>query len=125
MDSNRQLELLYDSLKHEYTTYIDGVLKSAGFMLLALGWLLTSESARTALRSSRTITLLCVMVLLLNIAGMVIGHYIRSRRIQMNLRRLAPEMEPLIRNYSIVASHILVNALALIPLFVILVLMVW
>lgn len=125
MDINRQIELLYDALKHEYTVYIDDVLKSIGFLVLGLGWLVTSDKGRQVLHSSKILALLCVLVLCVNSISLVIGHYVRSRRLQSNIRLLTKEMDVLIRNYSIVALHMLVTLLALMPLYAMLVMLIW
>src|SRR5436190_24257161 len=103
MKPDRIAELLYEALKHEYTMYVDDILKTVGFLLVALGWLLTSETARKALRirGTNTLAAICAAVVTSNIIFLLVGHYLRARRIEDSLTTMAPEMHDLIANYAI------------------------
>lgn len=115
MQPSRVIELLYEALKHEYVVYVDDVLKSVGFLLVALGWLLTSETARKALQAPRTNALAtaCVAAVGVNLALVLYGHYLRSHTLELALLSAAPEMSLLIQNYAISPIQVAVNALAL------------
>jgi hypothetical protein len=127
MESDRIAELLYDALKHEYVVYVDDVLKAVGFLLIALGWLLTSETASKALQAPNmnTIAACCILAVAANIAFLLIGHYIRARRLAESLTRVAPEARDLVVNYSIRLEHILVNTVVLSALVILLFVVVW
>ena len=50
-----QFQLGYSSLQDTYKAYTGNVMQTAGFILLVIGWFLTSEKARSYLDSSRSI----------------------------------------------------------------------
>jgi uncharacterized membrane protein len=127
VQQSRIVELSYEALKHEYIVYVDDVLKAVGFLLVALGWLLTSETARKTLqaRNVNSIVLCCVAAVGVNVGGLLAGHYLRSQRIQESLNRLAPEMHDLVVNYAISPEHVLLNAIVLYVLIFLLFLIVW
>jgi hypothetical protein len=58
-----QFELLYGILKTLHDGALDAVLKVMGFLLLAMGWVVTSESARVFLAGDRTLQWATVLVL--------------------------------------------------------------
>lgn len=118
MDTQKQSELLYDALKEEYKAYIDDALKTVGFLLLALGWLLTSKNAAEVLEKQSTpvIGAVIILALTLNIMGVFGGHIARSRKIQGAMIELGIHPPTLIANYAISAPHLLLIALAILPL---------
>jgi hypothetical protein len=127
MKSDRIAELLYEALKQEYTMYVDDILKTVGFLVVVLGWLLTSETARKALqvRVTNTLATICTVFVAGNIVLLLVGHYLRSRQLEDGLTRIAPEMHDLIVNYAIQPGHLLINALALGPLVALLLAVIW
>jgi hypothetical protein len=122
MKTDRVAELLHEALKHEYTVYVDDALKYVGFLMVALGWLLTSETARKALQARivNAVAAACMLAVAANTGLVLWGHYLRSCRIQEKLLRLAPETRELVVTYAITPGHVLLNALALGALVIVL-----
>lgn len=118
MDTEKQSNLLYDALKEEYKGFIDDALKTVGFLLLALGWLLTSDNAENVLatRSTSTVSVIIILSLTINIMGVFGAHFARSRKIRNTM--LALEIHPpvLIANYAISLPHLLLIGFAILPL---------
>ena len=58
-----QFELLYGILKSYHDNSLETVLKAMGFLLLATGWVVTSESARVFLAGDRILQWATIAVL--------------------------------------------------------------
>ncbi|WP_368564710.1 hypothetical protein [Pseudoxanthomonas sp. UTMC 1351] len=119
MDDAKHIERLYDALKDEFKLYVDSLLKIVGFQLLGLGWLLTSEGAKTALahRGLHQSTQLGLWLLAANVVLLILAHYFRSRRLKKVLNTLVPDQAVVIENYMIQPFQVFINALAIGGLF--------
>ena len=53
-DREKAFNHLYAALREYHALFIDGSLKACGFFLLAMGWVLTSETARKLIDSTDT-----------------------------------------------------------------------
>jgi hypothetical protein len=83
--------LLYDSLKGYQSGFVDGGLKVTGFLLIVLGWLLTSKEARDYLARDmigRTIAVISLITASLMYASITYRVYLRSNTVFAQLARL-------------------------------------
>ena len=83
--------LLYDSLKGYQSGFVDGGLKVTGFLLIVLGWLLTSKEARDYLARDvigRTIAATSLIAASVMYASIAYRVYLRSQNVFAQLRRL-------------------------------------
>ena len=80
MENSKRFELFYDALKDEYKSYVEDVVKSLGVLIIAIGWIMTSEGTRTFLAGSKVnaVALICTVVLAAANFTVYIGHYLRS-----------------------------------------------
>jgi len=77
------------------------------------------------IRWTNTSAAICAAVVTSNSILPLVGHYLRASRIEDSLTTMAPEMHDLIANYAIQPVHLLINALALGPLVVLLLAVIW
>jgi len=63
--AKEQFTVLYGSYARAYERFVENAYKTTTIMLIVLGWLLSSESARTLLRSDHTVLTMCVLLIAL------------------------------------------------------------
>ena len=63
--SKEQFTALYGSYARAYERFVENAYKTTTLMLVILGWLLSSDSARAFLHLDRTILTLCVLLIAL------------------------------------------------------------
>ena len=126
MENTKRLDLFYDALKDEYKSYVDDVVKSIGFLVVAIGWIMTSDGARAFLTNGQvnTVALACTVVLGACNLVIYIGHYFRSARLKQQILLLDSEASELVANYAIRVVHIVVNSVTMGGFFVLLVLLI-
>jgi hypothetical protein len=119
MDDAKHIERLYDALKDEFKLYVDSLLKIVGFLLVGLGWLLTSDGAKAALSHPglHRSTVVGLWFLAANVVLLVLAHYVRSRRLKNVLSKLVPDQAVVVENYMIHPFQVFINALAIGGLF--------
>jgi hypothetical protein len=122
METDKRFSLFYDALKDEYKSYVEDVVKSLGFLIIAIGWIVTSESARLFLASPKVngFALACTLGLAVCNLAVYIGHYFRSARLKRQILLLDSEASELVANYSLSPLHIAINAVTIGGLFVLL-----
>ena len=127
MTIERQVELFYDAMKHEYVSYVDDVLKIVAFLLASVGWLLTSDDARNALSKDdpKMFVLTILALLTVNIFLVLYGHFLRSVRLQKRLLQESQSLQFLADNYVIRGVHLAVNIIAIGALLILLAAIVW
>lgn len=54
---------LFEILKNLNASYVENTMATLGFILLAIGWIITSEKARTFLSSDKTVKLVSISVI--------------------------------------------------------------
>ncbi|WP_374502433.1 hypothetical protein [Zoogloea sp.] len=120
METDKRFNLFYDALKDEYKSYVEDVVKSLGFLIVAIGWIMTSEGARSYLASPRVngFALACTLLLAACNFAVYIGHYLRSARLKKQLLLQDPEASELVANYALSPLHIAINSVTIAGLFV-------
>jgi hypothetical protein len=100
-----QFELLYGILKSLHDNSLDTVLKAMGFLLLAMGWVVTSESARVFLAGDRTLRWAAVSVLAM--AAILFALFaIRVVRQSMATSRALEDLDYMpVRHFEAMAAH--------------------
>ena len=63
--AKEQFTVLYGSYARAYERFVENAYKTTTIMLVVLGWLLSSDSARAFLRSDHTVLTLCVLLIAL------------------------------------------------------------
>jgi len=79
-----KFDLLYASLQKYHLGFIDSSFKVVGFLLLVMGWLLTSTAARTSLQEN-------VYLSALAIAGLLVSGFVFTMS-SMHVRKLSKQM---------------------------------
>jgi len=122
MENSKRFELFYDALKEEYKSYVEDVVKSLGFLIIAIGWIMTSDGARTFLAGSKVnaVALTCTVVLAACNFTVYIGHYLRSKRLKDQLLACDSDAGELVANYYLRPAHIVLNSVTIGGLFVLL-----
>lgn len=126
METTRQIELHYQALVDEYKVYVDDVVKSLGFIVIALGWVVTSDGARTFLKGNHAnkVALVAIAILAVCNFAVYLGHYTRSTRLQRLITSLDPDCYEVTRNYLLTPLHIAVNCTTIGALFALLLVLV-
>ena len=91
MDSQEQFKILLDALKGYQASFLDSGYKTLGFMVVALGWLITSDGARKFLQAHWHIRLAALVFLGLGVIGygfMAYRGYALSRSVYAKLEQL-------------------------------------
>jgi hypothetical protein len=65
-DPKSQFELLYGDLRSLHETFVDGSAKMAGFQIVVLGWLITSQNVASALKANPSVCLIAVLAILVS-----------------------------------------------------------
>ena len=109
-NASMRFEIGLESLKHIYATYLDNFWAALGFVLLAIGWFLTSGQARDFLaRSSLARSIFTAATVVCGFGHVRIAHYFyQSSQAKMAILRQA--MSPkYFDNYEITVVRLLVN----------------
>lgn len=64
-NAKEQFDLLYDSLANLHAGFVESAFKVTGFLLVVVGWIVTSTSARSAIGSSMPLVVLSTTALVL------------------------------------------------------------
>ena len=91
MEPQEQFKTLLEALKGYQASALDSGYKTLGFMVVALGWLVTSEGARKFLTQSWNIRAAALVFLLISVIGygfMAYRVYSLSRSVFAKLERL-------------------------------------
>lgn len=83
MDTKDEFDLLYASLVDTFKGYVENVMKTLASIIIAIGWILTSESSRTFLKAQRSayvMVLVAVLIISALHAGVSVAYYWRSRK---------------------------------------------
>lgn len=83
MDVKDKFDLLYESLKDEFKGYIESLGKTWAFIVLTMGWLLTSQQSRDFLAKQRAAywwLLMAIIVTGILHVGVCNSYYRRSQK---------------------------------------------
>jgi hypothetical protein len=83
-----QFDVLYERLKFYHDSAIDAVLKVTVSLLVVIGWVMTSESARSLLAADRLVRWCAVAAIVLFATQFVAGALRSVRRSQMIAQQL-------------------------------------
>lgn len=104
MEPQEQFKTLLEALKGYQASALDNGYKTLGFMVVALGWLITSEGARTFLKANGYIRLAALVFLGLSVIGygfMAYRVYSLSRSVFAKLERLGYATRDVYEHYVI------------------------
>lgn len=119
LDEAKQVELLIDASKDNYATFRDNVWKLAGFGLIAIGWIMTSDQARTHLGNHPTSRI--ILILTFTLAGLAhcLVNYKMYTRSHAIVSRLAESIEKSVfENYQVTIALYVANACAVLCLLI-------
>lgn len=119
MDKQQKIDCFYDALISEYKAYIDDVIKSIGFLILALGWVLTSKNAQALFGQPNMATIVIGGIVILMIANLFVyfSHYNRSARLSEKILDLDHDCADIVDNYRLTCKHIVLNLFTILSLF--------
>jgi uncharacterized membrane protein len=94
-DSNEEKvdNLLLEQIKENYTRYVDNVWRTIQFLVIAIGWLLTSSNAKETIASSFVVQFFGFVVILALFSGHVFVEIRFFRESQRILARLKKRLE--------------------------------
>ena len=104
MEPQEQFKTLLEALKGYQASSLDSGYKTLGFMVIALGWLITSEAARTFLKANWYIKFAALVFLGLSVIGygfMAYRVYSLSRSVLAKLERLGYATREVYEHYAI------------------------
>jgi len=110
------------ALKDLNASYVDTIGKVIGFQLVAIGWMLTSDKARSFLSSSKIANsafLLVGFICLLGHSAIVFRMFDRCRALVASLAT-SPELSHVIAAYELTPVRITANYIAVFGLFAVL-----
>lgn len=116
----QKFDLLHSSSKDIYNDYNVDVMKSLAFLIIAIGWFVTSNKSREFFRKSKTARLSALITAV--VIGFVhiwssISSYLLSQE-KMSLLSTLNYLDPkYYRNYEITAMGLALNSLMIIALF--------
>lgn len=84
-DDNDKNKILVDQIKENYLRYVDNVWKTIQFLVVAIGWLLTSSNAKATIASSRLVQIYTSIVIL----ALFLGHVFVEIRFLRDSQRIA------------------------------------
>jgi hypothetical protein len=104
LESQEEFKTLLEALKGYQANSLDSGYKTLGFMVIALGWLITSEGARTFLKANWNIRFATLIFLGLSVIGygfMAYRVYSLSRSVLAKLERLGYAKREVYEHYAI------------------------
>lgn len=104
MEPQEHFKILLEALKGYQTSFLDSGYKTLGFMVIALGWLITSDGARKFLTTHENIRLAALLFLGLGVIGygfMAYRVYSLSRSVLIKLERLGYASREVYEHYAI------------------------
>lgn len=113
MSDTVKFSLLYESLEKNYDSYSGNVIATAGFILLAVGWFLTSKEARGLIRTGGA-SLFRVVLAVIFLFGIIhttasVAYYGESAGKMRTILRFG-NLEPLpFRDYEITMGLLVLN----------------
>jgi hypothetical protein len=127
-DEKARFEILFDALRDYQQGLVDNTAKTAGFLLLSIGWLVTSETARKALGADwllRSASSAAVLVGVVLYSAAALHVYQAARRIRTRLFELSyiPADELGVRTISV--SILIVFILGNLVLSLLLAALIW
>ena len=118
-----KFRLAYDALMETFKAYVSIVVQTAGFILLAIGWVLTSDKARSYLGANhlaRRIALGAIVVIAAIHLGVSWGYYKLSEKFVVLLDNLNYVEHVFYERYEITMAILWMNGLLNLVLFALL-----
>jgi hypothetical protein len=129
MEVKDKFDLLYESLKDEFKGYIDFLMKTWTFIIITMGWILTSQQSREFLAKQRAAywwLLATILVIYILHVGVCNSYYRRSQnKFNLLIREFSASDSPYIEkeyyiSYKITPLLVWTNLLLSLFLFAVL-----
>lgn len=123
-------DLVYESLKDKYKSYGTDVMKTLAFLLICIGWFITSDKSRNFFKKNRVVRISSIIALVM--IGMIhirasINSYISSQNIISELLSLHYlDLDPkFYENYEITINQLITNMIQNTVLFTVLIIILF
>lgn len=129
MNDTAQFALVHQMLVHLMNTFMDSMMKTAASVVIAIGWILTSESSRAFFADPQGgayyyLTLTFIVMLGSAHAIMITGLYLRSQRAMRTLAQLDLTPRENYAAYEVTLTHLILVLAVNLTLFAVLFLMI-
>ena len=128
MNADKKFDLLYETLKDIIKTYYENVMRTIAFILLAIGWILTSKDTQTLLHKDERLIYLGLTAIV--ITGLIHGYsshyfYQHSQKKAQQLKELDFVSSNYYEQYQIKFSVFMGNLILNLSLLTVLFVMVY
>jgi hypothetical protein len=111
-DSEKKFEILFGSLKDKYNDYVADVMKTLAFLILCIGWFVTSDKSRDFFRRTvyiRFASIIALVVLAAIHCEACLSTLKSSHMAADNLRELSYIMPEYYESYIITPGRVIAN----------------
>lgn len=120
-------EIVYESLKDKYKGYVTDIMKTLAFLLICIGWFITSDKSRNFFKKNKVIRISAIIALV--IIGIIhinasINTYISSKDIISDLSCLKYLDMKFYANYEITIKQLITNLIQNTVLFAVLIIII-
>lgn len=121
IEIEKKFNLIYESLKDVHSRYVTDVMKALAFLIICIGWFITSDKSRNFLKNNRTVRISFIIALVVICAIHIrsqITTYIYSKHIFTDLSDMNYFDPKYYESYKITIEHLITNSIMNTVLFV-------
>lgn len=124
----KKFNFVYESLKHIQKDYVTDIMKALAFLILCIGWFITSDKSRNFFRKNRALRISSIIALIIICAIHInsqISTYIYSQQIFNDLSDMNYFDSIYYRSYQITIDQLIANSVMNTILFAVLILILF